>query len=260
MAGNMSDTADYENVRPNRSSPPAGLLLSGHFHCQYGYRVLRPKGGGSWLLFFTEAGRGFIQQPGVRRVVGNGDLDLLAPDAYSDYGVPPSSSTTLNKRRFLQDASRIRGPQRMEGWRFHWTHFRAQAQWRNLMDWPEWGSGWRHLTIRNPAVRRRIAQAFTRLHVDLRLGGVAAEALAQTGLQEILWVIARETGQLGRNQDPRVREALERIQRDLAAAHSVADLARKANLSPSRFAHLFKEQTGESVTPTKGSFCIILWW
>jgi AraC-like DNA-binding protein len=44
--------------------------------------------------------------------------------------------------------------------------------------------------------------------------------------------------------DPRVRKALERLHADPAARPSLAELARDACLSESRFLHLFKEATG----------------
>jgi AraC family transcriptional regulator of arabinose operon len=44
--------------------------------------------------------------------------------------------------------------------------------------------------------------------------------------------------------DGRVRAAIEIMDRELAAPLSVTELARRMNLSASRFAHLFRQETG----------------
>ena len=47
--------------------------------------------------------------------------------------------------------------------------------------------------------------------------------------------------------DRRVKLAIEDIENDLARAWTVAQLASLVNLSTSRFRHLFKEETGQSI-------------
>jgi AraC family transcriptional regulator of arabinose operon len=44
--------------------------------------------------------------------------------------------------------------------------------------------------------------------------------------------------------DPRVRQSIRLMSKDLRRSFRVEEAARSAHLSPSRFAHLFKEQTG----------------
>ncbi|MCF6476960.1 helix-turn-helix transcriptional regulator, partial [Nonomuraea sp. MG754425] len=50
----------------------------------------------------------------------------------------------------------------------------------------------------------------------------------------------------GEEGDERIRRALAIIAAEPGAAHSVASLARAVALSPSRFAHLFAEATGQT--------------
>jgi AraC family transcriptional regulator, arabinose operon regulatory protein len=47
-------------------------------------------------------------------------------------------------------------------------------------------------------------------------------------------------------RDPRIARAIETLERRLAERVSVGELAQAANLSESRFAHLFRQQTGMS--------------
>lgn len=46
--------------------------------------------------------------------------------------------------------------------------------------------------------------------------------------------------------DHRVRQAIETMKANLQRRHTVATLARPHQLSPSRFAHLFRQETGTS--------------
>ena len=48
------------------------------------------------------------------------------------------------------------------------------------------------------------------------------------------------------NVDRRIAWAIEQMQRRMGESLSVTDLARGVNLSRSRFAHLFRQQTGQS--------------
>src|SRR5205823_5432191 len=78
-----------------------------------------------------------------------------------------------------------------------------------------------------------------------------AEELALNALEEVLLVAAGEVAEDGRLPfDPRVRTVLETLSRDLTAEHSIEELAAAVFLSPSRLAHLFHEQTGQTVAET----------
>ena len=46
--------------------------------------------------------------------------------------------------------------------------------------------------------------------------------------------------------DPRLTAAIERMERDLGHSWRVVELARIASLSPSRFAHAFRDRLGET--------------
>lgn len=48
------------------------------------------------------------------------------------------------------------------------------------------------------------------------------------------------------NHDPRVAFVIDSMQRRMRERVNIRDFARSVNLSPSRFAHLFRQQTGSS--------------
>lgn len=120
---------------------------------------------------------------------------------------------------------------------------------------------------RLPAPYARIEAAFRRMHADARWTGTgappgpgaeegrvavahgsAARELALCALEEVVLL----TAATAREQpappgvDSRIRHAEELIAADPGAPHTVRSLAGQVALSPSRFAHLFTRQLGQS--------------
>ena len=181
-AENMHYSAEYDSVLPDSTAFLRGLakMSSGHFYSVCGYRHVRPSGAGNWLLFFTLDGRGRIQQPGLRTDALPGDIHLLGPDAYSDYGVPPSEKqkpVPLSKagsysnfvRQLHHGQSR---PRRSPAsfWEFHYIHFLPKEELLPLLNLPDIGAGLGHVRIARPGDRQRIVDAFQRIHRDLIFG------------------------------------------------------------------------------------------
>src|ERR671921_166805 len=50
-------------------SPPPGVLVTGHFREEFGYRVRRPGGSGNWLLTYTLDGAGLYRWSATRVLV-----------------------------------------------------------------------------------------------------------------------------------------------------------------------------------------------
>jgi len=221
-AENMHKTAEI----PDTPAQPPGLLMSGHFHDYLPYRVLRRQGTRDWVLFFTHEGAGRFIQEGVYFETRPGGLVLIEPDAYHDYGC-------------VKDLV----------WDFSWAHFIARPHWLALMKWPLVGKGLRALDIQDSTVRERMRGAFERCLGDSRnpQSGLNDE-LAQNAIEEVLMLAAREQ-RFSEGQRPLsagVRRAMEHLTAHLSEPQDVPNLARLAGLSPSRFAHRFKEETGDS--------------
>lgn len=243
----------FEALSPSGRTPPPGEMLSGHYFCRFGYRVERTAGAGSWLLIYTTDGQGLFRQPRQAWKVAAGDCILLSPDAYSDYGVPGDERARVVKQPVvrLHQGERPRGNER-GGWRFHYVHFQPSAEWLPWLNWQTDGgkipeAGLQQASLNEASVRERVAAAFQRMHDDLRQPRPWGEWLAGSALREILVAIAQRIEGQRRQIDPRIEAALAIMQQDVAAPHTVRSLARAARLSPSRFAHLFREQMGESV-------------
>ncbi|MCW8130358.1 MAG: helix-turn-helix domain-containing protein [Planctomycetota bacterium] len=217
------------DLRPTRVTPagPPGLLASGYFREQMPYQAYRPNGTRDWLLTFTIQGRGRYLQPGLRTEACPGDLVLLEPGAYHDYGCVPG-----------------------EPWEFVWAHFIARPHWIEWLAFPAEGKGLRRLPVADEVTRERLRQAFLRCYADSMSGaGGMNEDLALNALEEAILLGAREQALSARERplSPGIRRAVETMAERLAERQQVETLARLAGLSPSRFAHRFKEETGDSV-------------
>jgi AraC family transcriptional regulator, arabinose operon regulatory protein len=215
--------------REEVASPPAAVLVAGHFVRSEGYAVFRSRGSGSWLVMYTVAGRGRVRQPaGLDLAVEPGDLILLHPHAVHDYSVPPGGR-----------------------WEFFWAHFQARPEWQRWWRLPEIAPGLARLRISAGATRSRIADAFTTVQAELaRPPGHGdpelARLLALNRLEEVMLLAAGEGR--GRPLDPRIERVLTMIRENPAAPYRVDALAREVALSPSRLAHLFREQVGDSIS------------
>ncbi|MGW4793078.1 helix-turn-helix domain-containing protein [Nonomuraea sp. NPDC004297] len=227
------------------SVPAAELMIVGHYDQSAGYATRRPGGSPSWLLLWTEGGEGLVEQGGVSFRVRAGDLALLGSGVAQHYRVAPGA------RR----------------WRFWWVHFQPRTSWAAWLG-PFAVGGSCHLVAGVPqGVRERIGSAFLRALQDTRwtpdrpcptgpagarvpavvVGGAARE-LVLGAVEEVLVLATATVRPEGRGEegDERVRRALAIIAAEPGAAHSVASLARAVALSPSRFAHLFAEATGQT--------------
>jgi AraC family transcriptional regulator of arabinose operon len=211
---------------PETGGPPPGVLVTGHFDERPGYRAYRSRGRADWLIKYTLRGQGLYRQPDLSVLVGPGELTLLAPGAYQDYGVPEGGE-----------------------WEFLWAHFVPRPAWTPLLKLPAVGRGLHRLALARPAARERVEAAFRRLHRDA-IGALhpLSEELALNALEEVLLMAGGEVTGGGRSTfDPRVQSVLEILARDIVVDHSMGALAAAAFLSPSRLAHLFKEQTGQTI-------------
>ncbi|MET8245160.1 helix-turn-helix domain-containing protein [Streptomyces sp. NPDC005202] len=239
-AGGLPETAASGDP-----SPPPGLVVVGHFDQTPGYGVNRPHGADSWLFTWTTGGTGRLRQGVAEVQAGPGDLVVLSPGVRHGYAVAP----------------------RARHWRFWWAHCQARPT------WPAWlrphavDDGLYAVSPVPAVLHGRIEAAFCRMRADARwtgtgappaeaapddrvaaAHGTAARELALCSLEEV--VLLATAGARGTvpppGADPRVRRAAELIAADPGAPHTVRSLAGSVALSPSRFAHLFTEQLGQS--------------
>ncbi|HEY8283391.1 MAG TPA: helix-turn-helix domain-containing protein [Chloroflexota bacterium] len=233
-------------------SPPPDLLVTGHFKARPGYRAYRPHGSPNWYASLTFRGHGVFNQPDFELRTSPGDLVILRPHAFHDYAAPPEGI-----------------------WEFVWAHFNPRPAWLSWWQLPEMGAGRFVVSLPGPDVFERARHAMLRLHADvcapqglprdfirrapepgpylehLAELDVLQRDLALSGLEEVLLLAVRESKRSGpRTLDQRVRQVLDIIAGDPSGKHDLRELARTVALSPSRLAHLFKRETGDTIGNT----------
>lgn len=211
-------------IHPLRMIPPGESLLVGHFRKDSSYGTRRPGGTADWLLIDTVAGGGCLDDAAGSFRVGPGEVVLLRPGTAQAYRTDPDAET----------------------WELAWAHLRMRDDWLELLDWPEPRPGLLHLPLAGAAhalVTACIDEAVT----WMQCAAARRERLATNAIERALLLLAQHSPadpQAG--IDPRLRQAMDRLLRDLTRPLDLAAIARRTGLSPSRFAHLFRDQVGES--------------
>ena len=218
-------------------SPPSNVFVSGHFREQYGYAVQRSHGSGNWLITYTLEGEGRYRLYDETLWARPGDIVLLKPGTPHDYSVPRGGL-----------------------WDFYWAHFQPRVDWFSWWNLPELQPGLFKASLHTAYSQERVYLAFLQLHTDshaslLEQVNQAANSrallrreLALNRLEELLLLTTLETEQRQqRLLDPRVQQVLDIISKNLRARHTVETLAQEVALSPSRLAHLFKQEVGDSL-------------
>ena len=200
-------------------------LLTGHFHQTSGYRAVRRRGVGDWLLIHTVSGHGRFGHAGGDLIVEAGDWVLLRPGTPHDYGVEPA----------------------LQSWELIWAHFQPRAHWLPLLAWPSAAEGLLRLRIEG-AEGERLAGQFLAAHHLLNSQRARREAFAMNALEAVLLGCDANNGEArGRTGDSRIRRAMDYLEQHLTEKTLIENVADAVGLSPSRLAHLFRAETGQTV-------------
>ncbi|HEY3236090.1 MAG TPA: helix-turn-helix domain-containing protein [Polyangiaceae bacterium] len=204
-----------------------GALLSGMAKGQH--LTVRTRGCDTWLLFYGLEGRGFFRSPSDEVVYApTGSVSLYAPHTAQEYG-----------------------PLVGEHWKIHWSHFIARQNWLSWLKLlpPTAIPGLSQIMVEHAPTHAHLVRTFGELHRCARLGGIWWTEYAMNALERILLHVCQNLKtEEGHPTDPRIRAAMEWIAARPNRTTSVGELARRAHLSSSRFAHLFREQTGRTVS------------
>ncbi|ABX86138.1 arabinose operon transcriptional regulator AraC [Yersinia pestis] len=186
----------------------------------------RPGGMKGYILNLTIKGQGKIFD-GENTIYSNpGDLLLFSPKSPHHYGRSPNSDC----------------------WYHRWVYFRPRAYWA---DWLEWHSKTHEvgrLSLPNNNLMLEFDRLFANIEQTQKSGRRFGEEL---GMNLLEWLLLRamEEDPLSpqRIMDPRIIEACQFITGNLAGELRIDEVARHVCLSPSRLAHLFREQVGINI-------------
>ena len=227
MAQPVANMEDPAVTRVRQLAPAVDQVLAGAFTEDDRYDVWRPSGTDDWLLLNTVGGAGRIG------VTGHPDV-ITEPRRRGDH--PAGCAARLRDGAF----SGRRGGH----WSLQFAHFRPRPEWLAWLDWPQPVPGVVRVRTAGDA-RRRIHEALQAAdsfgRSDLRQATRFAVNAVEAAL---LWCTTSDPG--AGLLDPRVLAAMEDMAGRLAEPITVPELARRADLSVSRFAHLFAEQVGVS--------------
>jgi AraC family transcriptional regulator of arabinose operon len=183
--------------------------------------VQRPQGTDDWLILDTVAGCGRIGSGFAVRV---GDIALLRPGFPHDYRTDATVGV----------------------WELAWAHVLVRDDWLDLLDWPEPEPGMLLLHL-DGAEHAAVTACLDAAHAAACSGAAQRDRLACNAIERALLLLAQVNPNTpGGRIDPRLRAAMDRAMADLSRPLSIPTLARLAGLSPSRFAHTFREQVGDS--------------
>lgn len=200
-------------------------LLTGHFHETSGYRALRRQGVGDWLLIHTVSGLGRFGHARGELIAEPGDWVLLRPGTPHDYGVEQS----------------------VQRWDLVWAHFQPRPDWLAWLGWPVIADGLLRLHIAGDE-GQRIARQFLEVHHLLNGQQARREAFAMNALEAVLLGCdAHNRDAQVSMGDVRIRRAMAYLDRHLAEKVLIDDVASAVGLSPSRLAHLFKSESGQTL-------------
>lgn len=262
-------------------APPPGLLVTGCYDARPGYGVRRSGGARNLLLTWTLAGGGRFRQGSANVPARAGDLVVLGPGVPHDYAVAPGCDRWAFWWVHCQPRIAWRswlGPYET-GDRLYAVSSvppdvrdRIEAAFRRMhadARWPGTGAPPRPEdpggTDAVSPFRAVAAQATAAR--ELALGGVEEVMVLATAAAAPHRHDSDRNGQSSQSSrssqssqssrakrgerapdgvDPRVRQAEALLLADPAAPHSVASLAERVALSPSRLAHLFSAQLGHT--------------
>jgi AraC family transcriptional regulator of arabinose operon len=186
-------------------------------------RTIRPHGSSDWLLIYTIGGSGVIRSPAGEELLLTPGMAVLYP------ATCPHDYATSDARE----------------WHVVWAHFLPRDGWHDLLKWPMVLGGPRVLTVGGEN-QQRIEQQLALMDAAYHSPGRRDEQLAMSALEVALLLFDRVNGRAGVAVDPRVLKAMEAIRLEPSLAADLTRLARGAGLSPSRFAHLFRDGAGMS--------------
>jgi len=186
----------------------------------YGWR---PEGTNDWLLILTLKGSGTYRFAGGDYQTQPGDLVLIPEGAPHDYETTAETGYWTNT----------------------WVHFKPRLDQRGFLDWPEIGPGVLVLEL-SRGRRKRAEKLLGEVVREVHALKPKSQQRAMNALERLLLDCDEINPRRdGREQDWRIRRAVEYIHDNFASSPSLAFLAKKVGLSRTRFTELFHRQVGE---------------
>lgn len=185
----------------------------------------RPNGMKGYILNLTVKGQGQVIDGDETFYCNPGDMLLFPPKSPHYYGRSPNSDC----------------------WYHRWIYFRPRAYWADWLEWYSKAQNVGRLTLTS-STQQEFEQLFSTIEQTHQSGRRLSEELSMNLLERLLLRCMEEDPQTPQKiMDPRVIEACQYITSNLSDELRIEDIARYICLSPSRMAHLFREQVGINI-------------
>jgi len=182
----------------------------------------RPQGMKGYIINLTIKGRGQVFSGEEAFECEPGDLLLFQPKTSHYYGRAPESDC----------------------WHHRWIYFRPRAYWSSWLVWQDEKRGVGRLRLPE-RLWAEFERLFTTIEQTHTSGKRFAEELAMNLLERLLLRAVEEDPRSHQQiRDPRIIEACQYVTNNLAGELKIDEVANHVCLSPSRLAHLFREQMG----------------
>jgi len=192
----------------------------------FDFLIDRPNGMDGYIINMTIQGQGKVFDGSDTFFCNPGDLLLFPPDAAHYYGRAPDHPD----------------------WYHRWVYFRPRAHWNPWLKWPSQINKVGRLSVPNHEVMLEFDALLAKIDATQKAGRTTSEELAINLLEHLLIRCFEETPEnFAKPLDPRIHETCQFLSRNLAAEIELNEIARHACLSPSRLAHLFREQVGVNI-------------
>lgn len=197
----------------------------------------RPNGMQGYIINMTVRGQGKVFNGEDAFYCNPGDLLLFPPETPHYYGRSPESAD----------------------WYHRWVYFRPRAYWANWLRWPSVTKGVGRLSLLSSELFNEFDSLFQQIDQTQKMERSTSEELAINLLERLLIRCYEETPEnLPKPVDPRIRLTCQYVAKNLAEEINLEDIARHVCLSPSRLAHLFREQMGVNILRWREDQRIIL--
>ncbi|WP_413723426.1 arabinose operon transcriptional regulator AraC [Sodalis sp. RH23] len=186
--------------------------------------INRPNGMKGYMLHLTQKGEGLIHTPSEPFICRQDDMLLFPPGIPHHYGRAEGSTA----------------------WDHLWIYFIPRPYWIDWLHWDATGDGIGRLRLDDNV--EDMTLLFKEVIHHNAANESLADALAMNALERIiLMCFERQPISNRHNLDPRVKSLCQYVNEHIDEEIRIDHLARMTFLSPSRLAHLFKREMGQTI-------------
>lgn len=191
----------------------------------------RPNGMEGFIINITVNGKAWVRTAeGKTLICGKNDVLIFPPGVAHHYGRHESSDC----------------------WDHFWIYFIPRPYWTEWLRWQKSEGEIGKMTLENDAQGDMFKGLFSETICWFSESNALSEAMAMNVLERIILSCYRlQAESLNKTQDHRVKEICQYLDNHLAEDESLAELAARVCLSPSRLSHLFRRDTGKTINEWK---------